>query len=88
MENEAEKIKKMKKRYEGNRAVKIIANDDGEKVKREWCYIINIDAERTLCTGEAFGYGESSVEYEIKKDCPITCLNCIEIIRQIKKVKL
>lgn len=70
------------------RVVKITRNDDGDKVESpKWCYVADWgDADRTLCTGEAFGIGEGTAEYE-ERDGKITCPSCIRIIKEIKKAK-
>lgn len=72
--------------------VRIIVNDDGEKVGNpKWCLSKNWDgADRTVCDGEVFGLGEGGAEFEIKerKRGGITCENCLEIIKWYKKIKL
>jgi len=68
--------------------VKILFNEDGEKEFRpKWHYIMCIDAERTLCTGEVFGYGEGKAVYKTREG-KVTCPDCIAIIKKIKLVKL
>lgn len=72
--------------------VKIIIDDSGEKVKYpKWHLSTNVwDAERTLCSGEVFGEGESSAIYkeqivtDLKK---MTCPNCREILKYFKAIK-
>lgn len=76
-----------------NHLVKIISNDDGDKLSKEeqvWHVAIKSDALRTLCTGEAFGFGESSCEYEEKwvKRGGITCDACLQKVKFIKKIRL
>ena len=76
-----------------NFLVKILTSDDGEPRDLDlqyWHYVINDDAERTLCEGEAFGEGESSCEYERKsvKRGGITCPDCLLKIKKIKAIKL
>ena len=72
--------------------VKILRDDDGEKVDNpEWHYVATWgDSNRTLCTGEVFGYGEGNAEYKIKtvQRGGITCEFCLSIIKSLKKVKL
>ena len=68
--------------------VKILFSEDGEKQKfAKWHYIHGIDAQRTLCTGEVFGFGEGNSVFETKFG-KITCPDCISIIKKFKKVKL
>lgn len=74
-----------------NRLVKLLANDDGDLIERpKWCLVDNYDAtDRTACTGEAFGSGESSARYETKEaERGITCENCKGRVRFFKSVKL
>ena len=71
--------------------VKITVDDEGYAVDDpKWHVITSIDAKRTLCTGEVFGFGESSCEFEEKqvKRGGITCPNCIEFVKNIKGIKL
>ena len=72
--------------------VRTFTTDDGERNESpRWHWFqIHGDAKRTLCTGEAFGPGESAVEYEIKevKRGGITCEDCLKIIKDIKEIKL
>jgi hypothetical protein len=75
-----------------NHLVKILSNDDGDKISDPvWCLVHQIcGGNATLCKGEYFGFGESGCVYEIKKvkKGGITCLQCLEIIKKIKAVKL
>lgn len=71
--------------------VKITEDEYGEKrVNAKWCYVTNIDARRTMCGGEAFGFGESSAKYKTKqlKKGSITCPRCISLIKEIKSIPL
>lgn len=74
-----------------NSLVKIIQDENGEKIVRpKWHLIVLFDGSpRTFCSGEAFGFGESSVVYETKEATRgITCDKCKDNIRRIKKAKL
>ncbi len=64
--------------------VRITHNDDGDKTDRkDWCAIeIHGDSERSLCTGEAFGPGESNARYKLKTG-KVTCFRCKKIITYI-----
>lgn len=72
--------------------VKILFDDDGEKRDEPvWCLSEFVDgAPRTLCSGEVYGDGESSVIYKEKtvERGGITCDNCKSIINRIKSIKL
>ncbi len=71
--------------------VKITRNDDGDKIPdAKWHWIMSIDADRTLCGGEAFGEGESRAEYKLKtvKRGGITCQQCLSIIKEMKAIEL
>lgn len=69
--------------------VKITRDEDG--VKRDspkWCYVTDwSDSRRTLCSGEVFGYGEGSAEYQDKEGY-ITCPECIARIKELQSIKL
>lgn len=77
-----------------NNVVRITQNDDGEIIPREercWHLVIDTAGSKgTLCTGELFGVGESSVVFEEKSVTRggITCQECLEKIRFFKAVKL
>ncbi len=75
-----------------NYVVKILRNEDGEKVEKPvWCYVQNWgDSSRTLCGGEVFGMGEGSAEFDTKevKRGGITCKQCLDIIHEMKSIKL
>ena len=75
-----------------NNLVKIIADDDGEPIEEPvWCLIHHTaGGETALCTGEFFGAGESLVVFERKepKRGGITCQLCLQIIMEMKAVKL
>jgi hypothetical protein len=73
--------------------VRITIDDDGEEVfKKRWCLTWNFgDAQRTLCSGEAVGEGESGCVYDEKFEPDgkkITCAKCREMIKWIKSIKL
>jgi hypothetical protein len=72
--------------------VKTFNSDDGEMNENpQWHWFQEFgDARRTLCSGEAFGPGESHVEYELKtlQKGGITCTQCLKIIKIIKAIKL
>ena len=71
--------------------VRIIVNDDGEKIakkEQKWCAIANFDCVRTIC-----GFvmdGDSSIEIESKtvNRGGITCADCLGRIKEIKAIKL
>lgn len=56
-----------------------------------WCFFSKYgDSHRTLCHGEAFGFGESAAEYKLKdvKSGGITCHICLQKIKEIKAIRL
>ena len=71
--------------------VKLITNDDGDKVQCPKWHIVQTfgDSDRTLCSGEAYGLGESGVIFKGKfgtlNDCD--CHKCLEIVDWFKKLK-
>ena len=75
-----------------NHLVKLITNDDGEKINSPVWHLVYITVgdRATLCTLECFGSGQSSLIYKTKSvdKGGITCPDCIEIIKKIKAVKL
>lgn len=75
--------------------IKVLNDDDGYPYSDSYWHLgtkIFKDSPRILCTGEPYGFGESSMVYEsliinnglIK----ITCPNCIAIIKELQKVKI
>lgn len=74
--------------------VKFITDFDGTyyiKEERKWHFVINMGgSERAFCSGEVFGEGESSADYEEKyiKRGGITCESCLEKIKFIKSINL
>lgn len=74
-----------------NNLVKILYDDDGEKVENpKWHLAIFDTGMMAYCSGEFFGLGESRVVFETKetKKGGITCANCLYKIKLIKSVKL
>jgi hypothetical protein len=77
-----------------NHLVRIIRDEDGElqSSHTDWHLVdpANSESPRTLCGGEAFGEGESAVEYEEKavQRGGITCRHCLNAIDTYKSVKL
>jgi hypothetical protein len=75
-----------------HRVVKITKDNWGSKrLNPKWHLAVNDAAtDRTLCDGEAFGYGDSAAEYEEKKveRGGITCEDCLAEIKWFKKIKL
>lgn len=76
-----------------NNLVKIIRDDDGVLIDNPVWHLVdpaNNLGNATLCTGEFFGYGESSVEFELKMvdHGGIECENCLKKIFIYKSVKL
>jgi len=69
--------------------VKIKVCDDGSKNKyAKWCATNQFgDSVRSLCTAEAFGFGESDVKYDIKTNGLVTCPKCIEMLKFYKQFK-
>lgn len=67
--------------------VKIIVDDDGNKKKyAKWCAVNPLgDGNRAFCSGEVFGFGESGVEYELKKEGKVTCPECIVRLKFFKQ---
>ena len=72
--------------------VKILSDDDGETVVNpKWHIVFTTDGtSRTLCSGEAFGFGESSATFETKivQRGGIDCPKCMEWLRHFKSIKL
>lgn len=71
--------------------VKITKDEDGIKVNEpKWHWIMHVDAMRTLCTGEVFGYGEGKAQYKTKtvKRGGIDCPKCLALIKIFKSIKL
>lgn len=72
--------------------VKIITRDDGEKVDNQvWCLShVIAGGNATFCTGEYYGFGESSCEFKEKEvqKAGITCNDCLAKIKIIKSIKL
>ena len=76
-----------------NKLVKILYDDDGEKIENPVWHLVdpaNLLGPSALCSGEYFGYGESSVVYEEKEVVRggIECRACIDKIKLIKSVRL
>lgn len=72
-----------------SKVVKILVRDDGEKViSPVWHHYHDIaGGHATFCSGEYFGYGESSAIFKTKNG-KITCPQCIIKIKEIKALKL
>lgn len=74
-----------------NHIVKFLTDEDGFKEQnKSWHYVVNQDANRALCNGQVFGFGESKVEYKDKlvERGGITCSECIKLIKEFKSIKL
>lgn len=77
-----------------NKLVKFFTDEDGAKLEchdRVWHLVSSTsDAERALCNGQAFGFGESAVNYETKekKRGGITCDACLLDLKYYKNIKL
>lgn len=74
-----------------HKLVQMITDDDGLEYPNDyWHFIRATDAERTLCTGECFGEGESIATFETKVVARggITCPECMKEIKRIKAIKL
>lgn len=73
-----------------NNLVRIFTDDDGVNVYTGlWCVkVVRSGEEMALCTGDFLF--NSGVEYEEKetKRGGITCQRCMEIIKEIKGIKL
>src|SRR5688500_11894042 len=72
-----------------NHLVKITRDDNGENIKyAKWCLAVNrAGGWQSLCSGQFFGMGESDCEYQEKRG-RVTCPNCIEQIKEIKRVTI
>jgi len=72
--------------------VKLITDDDGMKIDNpQWHFPLNIGgANRILCNGHVFGYGESIAEFKLKtvKRGGLTCEDCKKILKAFKQFKL
>lgn len=68
--------------------VKILSDDDGTIVENpKWCFAMTsnfADGERTLCSGQVFGYGEGAATYKRKDKGKVTCPKCIRLIKFIR----
>lgn len=74
-----------------NNLVKILVDDFGEKIENpKWCLSVNWSGSQALCSGQFYGIGESSAIYEERKAAKggVTCARCLEMIKEIKDVKL
>lgn len=73
--------------------VKIFKDDDGETIEHSVWHLSDPDSRqgrRVLCTCEFYGEGESSVVYKTKtvERGGIKCDRCLEIINDMKAIKL
>lgn len=74
--------------------VKFLINDDGDDIPLEdqvWYYShLSVNANMAFCTGEFYGYGDSSVQYveQTVESGGITCQQCLAKIRMIQSIKL
>lgn len=72
--------------------VKLLTHDDGEPVESPVWHLSDQygDSARTLCSGEAYGIGESSSEYEYASGFgrDITCDRCRRILKTHQEIKL
>ena len=73
--------------------VKIFKDDDGIKIENPVWHLSEPDSGqggRALCTCEFYGGGESSVVFKTKtvEKGGINCVRCLEIINDIKAIKL
>lgn len=77
-----------------NTLAKLYKNDDEELIPpedRKWCLVVvEAGSDALFCSGEVFGYGEGGAEAKIKTTARggITCLKCLDKIKEIKAVKL
>ncbi len=73
-----------------NNLVKIIISLDGEEISDPtWCACSTIgDGHRTLCSGEIVDDGEVVIQSKTTIRGGITCEECIEVIKEIKSIKL
>jgi len=65
--------------------------DDVEKDERKWCLVhVSAGASMTLCTGEVFEFGEGNASAKTKQVSRggITCEDCLDIINEIKSIRL
>ena len=75
-----------------NKLVKIYKDDDGEIIENPVWHLVDptiLQAETTLCTGECFGEGESSVVFETKTVTRggITCPDCLRKLKVYKAIR-
>lgn len=73
--------------------VKIFKDDDGIEVENPVWHLSDPDSrqgKRVLCTSEFYGSGESSVVFKTKtvEKGGIKCERCLEIINDMKAIKL
>lgn len=77
-----------------HKIVKFTANEDGDQIPNEdqvWHYShLSVNANIAFCTGEFYGYGDSSVQFIERtiESGGITCLQCLEKIKTIQSIKL
>ena len=72
--------------------VRIIRDDDGDLTfNNSWHFVDpHHGGLKAYCTGEFFGFAESSAEYETKtvNRGGITCPSCQQLLRYFKAVRL
>ena len=71
--------------------VKFITDEDGTPMEPLWHYPIALDgSNRAICNGLVFGEGEGSATFitKIVQRGGITCPQCLQIIKNYKRVKL
>lgn len=75
-----------------HRVVKLLTNDDGDKYPNTYWHFVEKrgDAPRTLCGGECFGDGETSLLFKEKvvEKGGVTCPICLSIIKYYKSINL
>lgn len=75
-----------------NYLVKILTSNDGEiRDNPKWHLSTDMCGDKcTLCESEYYGFGASGCKFETKQveKGGITCDKCIDIIKNIKQVKL
>lgn len=77
-----------------HKVVKFTVNEDGDQIPNEdqvWHYsFLSVNADMAFCTGEFYGYGDSSVQFvELTVGGGgITCPQCLAKIKIIQSIRL
>ena len=71
--------------------VKIIVNEDGFRVRREWClFVSEAGSHRTFCTGEVCGdaEGRSVGRHKTVEKNGVTCHDCLKKLKLLRDLKI